>query len=270
MPAPGNARFKFRVVADDRLFAVLVGSAMRLETLRLRIARREAITLKPASRDKADVLVYAFDAARMDEPDFADRSVAEINRDAAKVKIFLQLQGTARADIDRKNRLIETMGRRCGAHLVTTADLMRSGASKRLTRSGKPNLVGYLSIAHVALRAVKTHTLRDTLRIEEDKRNRHPTARRGNRTGRPGLGRAVPARDSRRQLQPRNHRGLREWLGHLPIVSRLGPVQARRSDRLGNGRRQLELAILFHRPRICAARAGLLVCFGKWRDSRTK
>src|SRR5262249_55001507 len=33
-----------------------------------------------------------------------------------------------------------------------------------LTKSGKPNLMGYLSIAHVTLRAIRTHTLRDSLR----------------------------------------------------------------------------------------------------------
>jgi hypothetical protein len=160
-----SAEFNFRVVANDRLFAAIVSTAMRLETWRLRAARRQSITLKPARRDRADVLVYAFDAARMDDPAFADTNVAEINRDAAKVKIFLQLQGTASADADRRNRLIETMARRCGAHLVITADLMRSGVSKRLTKSGKPNLIGYLSLAHVTLRAVKTHVLRDALRV---------------------------------------------------------------------------------------------------------
>jgi hypothetical protein len=167
MGAPVRGSFGFRIVADDRVFAAIVGMAMRLETIRLRIGRGESLGLRATKRDQADVLIYAFNAAAMDDPRFAEAHVPEINKDNAEIKIFLQHRGLASADADRKNRLIESMARQCGAHLVTTADLMRSGTSKRLTKSGKPNLVGYLSIAHVALRAIKTHILRDTLRTNQ-------------------------------------------------------------------------------------------------------
>jgi hypothetical protein len=60
------------------------------------------------------------------------------------------------------------MARRCGAHLIMTADLMRSGVAKRLTKSGKPNLMGYLSLAHVILRAIRTQMLRAGVRAKKN------------------------------------------------------------------------------------------------------
>lgn len=156
------------IVAPDRRFAWILSLALRAEAWRLRIQHREIIRLSSASRRTADVIVYAFDPASFDRPSFADEQLAQINRDPAKVKIVMQLiaptiHGPLRAEIDRKNRLIETLARRSGAHIVATADIMQSGAQKRLTKSGKPNFLGYGSLAHVVLRAIKVNVIRSTL-----------------------------------------------------------------------------------------------------------
>jgi hypothetical protein len=162
------AMFGLRVVSPDRAGAAVIAAAMRLESWRLRFLRAERVAYRRASRASANVLVYAFDAEAMNASGHDDDRVREIGADRAPVKIFLQLpphpiHGVTLADIDGKNRRIESMARRCGAHLVIMSDLMRSGAARRLTRSGRPNALGYLSIAHVINRIVKTHLLREAL-----------------------------------------------------------------------------------------------------------
>jgi hypothetical protein len=168
MASPHKVDVRFHIVSDDRFFAAAVGTAVRLEMLRLRWTRREKLNIHGSRRDRADVLVYAFDPSAMDDPEFADRRVAEIGKDRARAKIVLQLRGLGGAESDRKNRLIESIARRCGAYLITTADLMRSGISSRLTKSGRPNLLGYLATAHVIVRAIKVQLLRDALRGNRD------------------------------------------------------------------------------------------------------
>ena len=168
MTGPIVTRASYCVVAPDRKFAWLLAMALRAEVWRLRVAHREVIHLKRVPRARADVLVYAFDAKAFDRPSFADEQLAAIGRDAARVKIMIQLaapdiHGPMRAEIDRKNRLVETMARRAGAHVVATADLMQTGATRRMTKSGKPNLVGYGALAHVVLRAIKVNVLRSTI-----------------------------------------------------------------------------------------------------------
>ncbi len=158
------SKFSYCVVSDDPSFAFAIATALRLEALRLRFARHETLSLRSTSRGKANILIYTFDNNAMNDPGFADKCVTKIRHDTASVKILIQLQGLANADVDRKNQTIESIARRCGAYVVTTAELMRSGVNRRLTKSGKPNLIGYLAIAHVALRAVQTHVFRNTLR----------------------------------------------------------------------------------------------------------
>ncbi len=168
MSRPITTTAKYCIVAADRRFAWLLAWALTAETWRLRIGNREFIRLRRTSRKNADVMIYAFDPKAFDRPSFADEQLAAITRDPAKVKIIMQfiapaIHGPVRADIDRKNRLIESMARRAGAHIVATADIMQSGATKRMTKSGKPNFLGYASLAHVVLRAIKVNVLRSTI-----------------------------------------------------------------------------------------------------------
>lgn len=175
------AAFGFRVISPDRSSGLLIAMAMRLESWRLSFLRAEPLSYRRVRRETAEVLVYAFDADAMNALGHDDARVTEILGDSAPVKIFLQLpphpvHGVTVADIDQKNRRIESMARRCGAHLVIMTDLMRSGAARRLSRSGRPNLLGYLSIAHVITRAVKTHMLRDGLAAAPTQPARAPSA----------------------------------------------------------------------------------------------
>ena len=80
------------------------------------------------ARNRANVAIYAFDRREMDAPSFAEQQIAIISADRAITRIFLQLaspevHGPAPIEIDEKNRTIETMARRCGAHLVAMTDL---------------------------------------------------------------------------------------------------------------------------------------------------
>jgi Heparinase II/III-like protein/Heparinase II/III N-terminus len=159
---------RFSIVAGDARFARSLGWALRLEAWRLRFAQGESIVLGRAERARADVLIYAFDRARFDDPHFADKECAAIRHDGAKVKVFLQLaspsvHGAARQETDRKNEIIAAMAAACGAHVVHLADLMQTGLMRRLTKTGQPNAYGYLAIAHVVLRAVKAQALRRTV-----------------------------------------------------------------------------------------------------------
>jgi len=160
---------EFCVIASDKTFARGLSWALRLESLRLRYMRGSDITVRGARRNAAAVLIYGFDCAALDDPGYADRECAAIQNDRDKVKIFLQLMaparhGPVRAEIDRKNQTIEAMARRSGAHMVWVTDLLHSGRTARMTKAGRPNLYGYLSIANAAMRKIKVQSLRSTVR----------------------------------------------------------------------------------------------------------
>ncbi len=135
-----------------------------LETLRLAILGRRPSLPRFVAKNRANVAIYAFDRQQMDDPSFAERQVASIGEDRAAVRIFLQLaspqvHGPDPIEIDEKNRIIEAIARRCGGHLVAMTELMRVGAARRIKKSGKPNWYGYVSIAHMVLRATRVHAL---------------------------------------------------------------------------------------------------------------
>lgn len=166
----------FSIVARDRMFVRKLRAALHLEALRLRLMRGTKSRLRYTARDQAGFLLYAFDPAAMDDPGFADAQVAAIQADSAPVKLFLQLasreiHGERNAEIGRKNRIIETMARRCGANLVMMTDLMHSGMARRLRKSGEPNLYGYASIAHVALLTMRTRALRVQVQSQSERRD---------------------------------------------------------------------------------------------------
>jgi hypothetical protein len=47
--------------------------------------------------------------------------------------------------------------------MVATNYIMQSGSTKRLAKSGRPNLMGYAFLAHMVLRAMKAHALRSSV-----------------------------------------------------------------------------------------------------------
>lgn len=98
------SKFSYCVVSDDPSFAFAIATALRLEALRLRFARHETLSLRSTSRGKANILIYTFDNNAMNDPGFADKCVTKIRHDTASVKILIQLQGLANADVDRKTR----------------------------------------------------------------------------------------------------------------------------------------------------------------------
>lgn len=152
------------IVTADRAFARMLMVSMWLETIRLAILGQRPSLPWFVARNRADVAIYAFDRREMDAPSFAEQQITIISEDRATIRIFLQLaspevHGHAPIEIDEKNRTIETMAQRCGAHFVAMTDLMRVGVTRRLKKSGKPNWYGYVSIAHVILRAIRVHTL---------------------------------------------------------------------------------------------------------------
>jgi Heparinase II/III-like protein/Heparinase II/III N-terminus len=155
----------FSIVSNDKTLRRLLPMLMRAENLRQGYRSDEKVALRRASRAIADALIYTFDRAEMDDPAFGDRNAAAIDAERASIKIFIQLaawdvHGPVQVEINRKNQMIETMARRCGAHLMKTTELMRSGAGQRMKKSGRPNLYGYLSMAHSIVRLIRLQIVR--------------------------------------------------------------------------------------------------------------
>ncbi len=156
------------IVTADRAFARMLMLSIWLETVRLAVLGRRPSLPLFVPRQRANVAIYTFDRRKMDDPSFAEQQIAIISEDVAAVRIFLQLaspevHGPAPIEIDEKNRTIEAMARRCGAHLVAMTDLMRLGVARRLKKSGRPNWYGYVSIAHMILRAIRVHAVKSSV-----------------------------------------------------------------------------------------------------------
>jgi len=168
MREPAIQRKSLYIATADRAFARMLMFSIWVETIRLAALGRRPWLPRFVARNRANVAIYAFDRREMDAPSFAEQQTAIINEDGAIIRIFLQLasaevHGATPIEIDEKNRTIETMARRCGAHLVAMSDLMRTGVVRRLKKSGKPNWYGLVSIAHMILRSIRVHDLQSSV-----------------------------------------------------------------------------------------------------------
>jgi hypothetical protein len=168
MSGQARQRKSFYIATADRAFARMLMVSIWLETIRLAVLGQRPSLPRFVARSRANVAIYAFDRREMDAPSFAEQQIAIIGEDGAIIRIFLQLasaevHGAAPIEIDEKNRTIETMARRCGAHLVAMSDLMRVGVARRLKKSGKPNWYGFVSIAHMILRSIRVHDLQSSV-----------------------------------------------------------------------------------------------------------
>ncbi|HEY1837090.1 MAG TPA: heparinase II/III family protein [Rhizomicrobium sp.] len=154
----------FHIVSRDSGIARLLPMLLRLESVRQGYLAKKRIPLHRVKRAAAGVLIYAFDRLEMDAPGFAEEQIKAVEADSAPLKIFLHLaawevHGPVQVEIDAKNRTIETMARRCSALVLRTAEVMRSGTVQRIRKSGRPNLYGYLAIAHSAVRLIRFQML---------------------------------------------------------------------------------------------------------------
>lgn len=159
------------IVARDRAFARMLYLSMLLETARLFLLGRRPGLPRPAPRRRADILIHVFDRAEMDDPGFVEKQNKAIERDGGKVRIFLQLacaevHGPARIEIDEKNRAIEAMALRCGAHFVPMNYVLRMGATGWIKKNGAPNLLGYIAAAHMVLRTIRKQNLRTSTELK--------------------------------------------------------------------------------------------------------
>jgi len=163
--AQGMAGSSLHIVARDRAFARMLYCAILLETGRLFLLGRRPRMPRLATRRRADILVYAFDRKEMDEPTFEERTNEAIRRDDGKVRIFLQLacpevHGPTAIEIDEKNRAIQAMALRFGAHFVAMNYILRMGPTRWIKKNGQPNLLGHCATAVMVLRTVSRQNLR--------------------------------------------------------------------------------------------------------------
>jgi hypothetical protein len=175
----GMAGSSLHIVASDRAFARMLYCGILLETIRLFLLGRRPRLPRPASRAGADILVYAFDRNEMDEPSFEARATEAIRQDDGKVRIFLQLvspevHGAAPIEIDEKNRTIQAMALRFGAHFVAMNYILRMGPTRWMKKNGQPNLLGHCATAVMVLRTVSRQNLRTATELGSAGQSKRP------------------------------------------------------------------------------------------------
>ena len=195
------SRAKYAVVTPDRGLALLLPLAVKLQVWRRRLRRREQIALSRAPRENADIVVYGFDRAHLDDAGYVEHQLARIVADAARIKIVMQLaspaiHGPERAEIDRKNAVVETIARRVGAHMVMTAEVMHNSAARMFATSGLPNLRGYAALGHAVLGRINTQMVRSSVAsAPEEAAPGGPAAKRPGRRKAKSAGATLPSAD---------------------------------------------------------------------------